>query len=104
MWLALCLPSIALAYDAHDVVLDGDIVRGKIIESRGTRCRSVMQREAGVVPGAADGLAEDDTLIQRRAVVGALGADREPVGLDVNEKHWLAERVAGGEMAPAHTA
>jgi len=49
-----------------------------------------MELEAGVMPRAADGFADEDALIERRAIVRAFRADGEPVRLDAREQNGFA--------------
>jgi len=56
------------------------------------------------VPRTANRLADEDALIEGSTVVGALPADGEPVGLDVNEQHRLTKSVAGDELTGADAA
>ena len=56
------------------------------------------------MPGAADGFADENTLVERSAVVRALAAHGEPVWLDMNEQHRLAKCVTGDELTRVNTA
>src|ERR1700693_2140258 len=56
------------------------------------------------MPWAANGFAQKNALGERTSVVRAFCADREPVWLDVNEKHHLSERVTGDHLTCANTA
>jgi hypothetical protein len=63
-----------------------------------------VQLETGVMPWASNGVIEDYTLIQRRAVMRALGADGKPVGLAAYQEHRLSKGVTGDELTGANTA
>jgi hypothetical protein len=90
---------IALSRNAHDVVLDRDVVRRQVVESRRARRRSGGQLEAGVVPGAADRVRHQHALFKRGTIVGALPRHGEPVRFDVNEEYRLSKRVTREESA-----
>src|SRR6266550_2336901 len=98
MSLAFQLTRTSLLSDSDDVVFDGHIVRRQIVERGSVRSSAIVQLEARVVPGTAERLAHDDSLLKRCPVMGTLRSDSEPVGLNVNEQHRLPKRVPGDEL------
>jgi len=104
MRLAFHLALVTLASNTHDVVLDRHIIGRQIVERGRSRGGSVVELKTRVVPRTADGVADEDALVERRAVVSALAANREPVRRDVHEQHRLAERVTRNELAGRNTS
>src|SRR5439155_20403874 len=93
-----------LATDTYDVVLDHNVVDRQIVEGVcADRC-SVVQLATGMVPRAAEGFADENPLVERRAVVRTFSADGEPVRLDVNQEYRLSKRVTGNELTSTNTA
>jgi hypothetical protein len=88
---------IALSRNPHNVVLDRDIVRSQVVECRRARRRTGGQLEAGVVPGAADGVRHQHSVLERGTIVGALPRHGEPVRFDVDEEYRLSKRVTREE-------
>ena len=82
-----------------------DVVTGQRVERRGAHRDAGAQIEAGVVPRAADGVADDQPFGERAAVVRAGGAERHDLVVrPADEQHGLAARVpeqrrVGGEVA-----
>jgi len=62
-----------------------------------------MELEAGMMPRAADGFADEDALIEGRAIVRAFRADGEPVRLDTREQNGFAKSMAGDELTRPNT-
>jgi hypothetical protein len=52
-----------------------------------------------VVPGAADGVLDEDSLSERTVVVGAFGADREQLVTPARQQHRVTS-----DMAQDHAA
>src|SRR5204862_193830 len=98
MSLAFELPGIPFGCHAHDVVLDRDIVRRQIVQRRSARRSTVVELEAGVMPWAAERLADENAFVERSPVMGALPADGKPVRLDVRENDWLSKGVTAYEL------
>ena len=63
-----------------------------------------MQGEARMVPRAADLFAVEHTLLERPSVVRALGADGEPVRVDVREQNRLPEGMAQHQLTRTNAA
>src|SRR5205085_12311335 len=53
---------------------------------------------------AADGFADEHTLVERRAVMGAFRPDGKPVRLDVRQQNRFAKGMAGDELAGPYAA
>ena len=77
------------------------VARHRVQRRRAQRLAGA-QAEAGVVPGAAHGIADQQPLGQRSAVVGAMGSDGEDLVAVTRQQHRLAARVA--EQAAARRA
>jgi len=92
--------------DDDDVATPLDAPPGQGIESRRGERIARSQAEAGVVPRTADCVTDDDPVGERRAIVSALGADREQVVALANEENGLAADMAFDDMpiAEAHEA
>jgi hypothetical protein len=98
MELAATVRVSALAGNPDDVVLDRHVEDGQVVESRAGNGGPVAQLETGVVPGAADGLTDQNALGEWRAIVRAFPTDCKPVRLDVNQQNLLAKSVARHEL------
>src|SRR5437762_14264446 len=57
-----------------------------------------------MMPRAAQRFADENSLAERRAVMGALSADGEPVRLDIDQHDWLSKRMTGDELTSTNTA
>jgi hypothetical protein len=57
-----------------------------------------------MVPRAAEGFADEDSLVEWRSVVRALSADGEPVRLDVNEQDGFSKGVPRDELTRTYSA
>jgi len=104
MTLAFQLSGIALACNAHNVVLDSYVVRRQIVQRRCARRSAIVQLETGVMPWAADRFADQNTLMERCSVVRAFAANGEPVRLDVREENRLSEGMAADELTRRNAA
>ena len=104
MTLAFQLSGIALACNAHNVVLDSYVVRRQIVQRRCARRSAIVQLETGVMPWAADRFADQNTLMERCSVVRAFAANGEPVRLDVNQQDGLSKSVTGDELTRTYSA
>src|SRR3977135_3311344 len=92
------LAGIALAGHPNDVVLDGHIVRGQIVESGRRGGCSIVKGETRVMPRAADCLAYQHALVERSSVMGTLPANGYPVRLDVREQNRFSESVTADHL------
>jgi hypothetical protein len=59
------------------------------IECRRSNRFAGAQAEAGVMPGATDGVANDETIGERPFVMGAVGADGKDVVPGLDDEHFL---------------
>jgi len=71
------------------VVLLVDTPARDRVQRRGAQCLSGAQAEAGMVPGAAHGIADDQPLGERAAIVGAGRADGKKLAAAAREQHRL---------------
>ena len=85
---------IAFAQNTNAIVLDTDVVRRQIVQCWRMRRSAVVKIETRVMPGTTQGLAHQQALIERRAVVCALRPDGEPVHSGVNEEDRFTESVS----------
>jgi hypothetical protein len=95
---------VPLPRDTYDVALDRYIVGREIVEGWRAGGGAVVEREAGMVPWAANGLTDQHPLIERCSVMRAPAAHREPVWLDMNQQHRLSKRVTHDELTSADAA
>ena len=86
------LRALLLDEDAAVALLDSPARH----RAQGRRARRLpgAQIEAGVVPGTAHALADNDTVGERAVIVAAMGADREHLGADAHEQHLLVADMA----------
>src|SRR5690606_23010596 len=75
---------------------------GNVLQRRRTQRFAGAQAEARVMPRAADGIADDEPLAERAAVMRALRADRADLVTDAYDEHALAfdaadDLTAGGK-------
>ena len=68
------------------------------------RRRAIAKIETRVVPGASDGLPDENAIRERRTVVRARASHREPVVVDSGQQHRLAKRVARNQLIRPDTA
>jgi hypothetical protein len=104
MALSLQLTVIPPAGDSYDIAFDTNIVRSQIVEGGRSGRGAVVQLEAGMMPRATDGFADENALLERAPIMRALRPDGEPVWLDVNEQHRLPKCVTGDELTGTNAA
>jgi hypothetical protein len=83
-----------LAYECHALALF-DLPAWQAVQRGWTQRRTGPQTEAGMMPGTADRIADNESLSQRTAIVGAGGSDRQQVA---TAPHEQSRRIA--DMAP----
>ena len=80
--------------DEHHVALSLHFPTRNRIQRRRSNRLPGAKTETGVVPGASDGIADDQTLGERSVVMRAVRPDRKDLRLTLDDQHLLVAHLA----------